>query len=99
MKSPNEVKQEIMEELFDHIHDLERVARGEQVLFTTEQAIENLNKYVSQSLDRLQASIVESLPPLTKAHTYASENSEVCRAYDNGQKDYYQIEKLPPNPS
>jgi hypothetical protein len=59
MKSPNEVKQDIMEEFdgkFPHlqgynVHDVPFIANG------------LVKDFLSQSLDSLQASIVESLPP------------------------------------
>ena len=40
-----------------------------------------INEIVQSIVDR-------SLPELTKAHTYSSENSDIYEAFDNGQNDY-----------
>ena len=37
---------------------------------------------------KLIEKVIEALPEIEKAHTYASENAEVYRAYDKGQEDY-----------
>jgi hypothetical protein len=87
MKSPNEVKLAILEEFKREYRKAYKDIFDESILSQGNPWFED---FLSQSLDRLQASIVESLPPLTKTHTYSSENSEVYRAYENGQKDYYQ---------
>jgi len=38
--------------------------------------------------------VIQNIPEIEKAHTYASENADIYRAYDKGQKDYkIRIEK------
>ena len=55
-----------------------------------DQALAQLEEYYKP---KLETSII--LPEIEKAHTYASENAEVYRAYDAGQKRYKErIEKL-----
>ena|SRR3990167_7044284 len=38
--------------------------------------------------------ILMKLPREEKAHTYSSENADIYRAYDKGQKDYKEIIKI-----
>ena len=50
----------------------------------------NIGALNTQALADLKKAVVEGLPEIQKSHTYGSENAEVYRAYDAGQKAYKQ---------
>lgn len=57
---------------------------------------DNLKSFLTKSLSqaisygeaKMREEVEKGLPNIEKAHTYASENADIYRAYDRGQESY-----------
>jgi len=45
-------------------------------------------QYLKIIEDNFRSHFAKEMPPIEKAHTYASENAEIYRAFDEGQRYY-----------